>query len=97
VPGTSLGDWTNLNRQYENSSEFWLQFRLAAGRWAKLRCAASYALLPSDADGVSLLLPPSMYFLYYAYRPARLAVNHGARLLKSIPRHFARTNHAAGA
>lgn len=70
--------------QYENSSEFWLQFRLAGGWWAKLRCAAGYALLPSDADGESLRLPPRLFFLYYPYRPARLVVKYGAKAFRRI-------------
>jgi hypothetical protein len=37
--------------EHANSSEFWLQFKLAAGWWPKLRCAVGYALLPSDANG----------------------------------------------
>lgn len=75
--------------EYENSSEFWLQFKLAGGWWPKLRCTAAYALLPSDADGESLRLPPSLFFLYYIYRPARLTWKHGSSLLRSLSRNGA--------
>ncbi len=68
--------------EHETSSEFWLQFKLAAGWWQKLRCAAGYALLPSDADGESLRLPPWLYFLYYPYRPTRLMLKYGARFFR---------------
>jgi Uncharacterised nucleotidyltransferase len=68
---------------YENSSEFWLQFKLASGWWPKLRCTAAYALLPADADGESLSLPHGLYFLYYVYRPVRLAVKYATRLFRS--------------
>jgi hypothetical protein len=65
-------------------SEFGLQFRLATGCGSKLRCAAAYALVPSDADGQSLRLPPSLFFLYYLYRPSRLAWRHAGRSLRSL-------------
>ncbi|HKD66041.1 MAG TPA: nucleotidyltransferase family protein [Candidatus Binataceae bacterium] len=81
----------------ENFSDFGLQFKLAAGWWPKLQCTAAYALLPTDADGASLRLPRWLYLLYYPYRPARLAVKHGNKLLKSIRGGFPRPNHAAGA
>jgi hypothetical protein len=69
--------------QYETSPEFSLQFRLARGLWPKTRCAAAFALLPTDADGAALRLPPRLSFLHYPYRQARLAWKYGARLLRS--------------
>lgn len=69
--------------QYENSSELRLQLRLAAGWWPKLRCAAGYVLLPTDADG-ALRLPASLFFLYYAYRPVRLTAKYGMKLFRTI-------------
>ena len=69
--------------QYENSSELRLQLRLAAGWWPKLRCAAGYVLLPTDADG-ALRLPTSLFFLYYLYRPVRLTAKYGMKLFRMI-------------
>ena len=69
--------------QYENSSELRLQMRLAAGWWPKLRCAAGYVLLPTDADG-TLRLPSSLFFLYYLYRPMRLTAKYGMKLFRMI-------------
>jgi hypothetical protein len=69
--------------QHECSAELGLQLRLAGGWWPKLRCAAGYALLPSDADGV-LSLPARLSFLYYVYRPVRLTAKYGARLLRAV-------------
>jgi Uncharacterised nucleotidyltransferase len=62
--------------------DFWLELKLADGWWPKVRCAAARALLPTDADGQSLILPPSLYFLYYVYRPVRLALKHIAHFLR---------------
>jgi hypothetical protein len=66
--------------QHEHCAELALQLRLAGGWWPRLRCAAGYALLPSDADG-ALRLPRRLFFLYYLYRPVRLTAKYGARLL----------------
>jgi hypothetical protein len=66
---------------YETSPEFALQFKLAAGWWPKLRCAAGFALLPTDADG-ELRLPAPLFFLYYLLRPARLTAKYSARFLR---------------
>ena len=83
--------------QYENSSELRLQLRLAAGWWPKLRCAAGYVLLPTDADG-ALRLPASLFFLYYLYRPVRLTAKYGMKLFRAISgevtRHHVRTDSA---
>jgi Uncharacterised nucleotidyltransferase len=70
--------------QPEALSDFGLQFRLAAGWGPKLRCAAGYALLPSNADGASLRLPPSLFFLYYLFRPSRLAWKYAGSSLRSL-------------
>jgi len=72
-----------LPEDYATPSEFWLQIRLAGSWRAKLRYAAGYSLLPTEADGAALRLPPPLFFLYYPYRQARLAVKYGARLLRS--------------
>jgi hypothetical protein len=69
--------------QYESSSELRLQMRLADGWWPKLRCAAGYILLPTDADG-ALRLPASLFFLYYLYRPVRLTAKYGMKLFRLI-------------
>ena len=83
--------------QYENSSELRLQLRLAAGWWPKLRCAAGYVLLPTDADG-ALRLPASLFFLYYLYRPVRLTAKYGMKLFRvisgEVTRHHVRTDSA---
>jgi hypothetical protein len=63
-------------------SSFGLQFRLANGLWPKLRCALGFSILPTEADAESLPLPSSLSFLYYPYRPMRLAMKYGARLLR---------------
>jgi hypothetical protein len=63
-------------------SEFGLQFKLASGWWPKMRCAAGYALLPTNADAEGLRLPQSLSFLYYPYRPLRLALKYSARWVK---------------
>ncbi len=67
--------------EQERSSEFGLQLRLAPGMWPKIRCAAAFALLPSDADG-ALQLPAPLYLLYYLYRPLRLIAKYGARAVR---------------
>ncbi|MDO8432478.1 MAG: nucleotidyltransferase family protein, partial [Candidatus Binatus sp.] len=66
----------------ETLAAFRLQFRLASGIAAKLRCALGFSLLPTEADASSLPLPPALFFLYYAYRPARLALKYGAMVLR---------------
>jgi hypothetical protein len=71
-------------REPQALSEFGLQLRLATGWGAKLRCAASYVLLPSDADGESLRLPPALFFLYYLFRPWRLAWKYLKSSLRSL-------------
>jgi hypothetical protein len=75
--------------QYETSSELRLQLRLAKGVWPKLRCAAGYVLLPTTAD-VVLRLPPSLFFLYYLYRPVRLTSKYATKLLRMISGEVAR-------
>jgi hypothetical protein len=65
----------------ETLSSFGLQLKLASGLWPKLRCALGFSLLPTEADAESLPLPPALFFLYYPYRPIRLASKYGARLL----------------
>jgi hypothetical protein len=81
--------------EYESSSELWLQLRLADGWWPKMRCAAGYVLLPTAADG-ELQLPASLFFLYYLYRPVRLTVKYGTKLLRlisgEVTRHHAWTD-----
>jgi hypothetical protein len=74
---------TRRPEDYENSSEFWLHLQLAGGWWPKLRCAASYALLPTDSNGAVLKLSPPLYFLYYPYRQVCLGLKYGTRLLQS--------------
>lgn len=73
---------TGLPEEYESSSEFWIQVRLASGWRSKLRYTAGYALLPTEAEAERLNLPRSLFFLYYPYRQARLAVKYGARMLR---------------
>jgi hypothetical protein len=81
--------------QYETSSELRLQLRLADGWLPKLRCAAGYVLLPTDADG-ALRLPSSLFFLYYLYRPVRLTAKYGMKLFRvisgEVTRHHVRTD-----
>lgn len=74
---------TRTQDQYATSSEFGLQFKLATRWWPKLRCAAGYALLPTDADG-GLRLPAPLFFLYYLYRPVRLTAKYGTKVFQSI-------------
>lgn len=69
--------------QYATSSELPLQLRLAAGWWPKLRCATGYLLLPTAADA-ALQLPPSLFFLYYFYRPLRLTTKYATKLVRMI-------------
>ena len=78
--------------QYETSSELRLQLRLADGWWPKLRCAAGYVLLPTTADG-AIRLPRSLFFLYYLYRPVRLAAKYTGKLFRTISGEMTR-NHA---
>ena len=75
---------TRMPGQYATLSGFRLQFTLATGWWSKLRCAAGHALLPSDADGQSWRLPPSLFFLYYLYRPIRLTLKYAAEFHRRI-------------
>jgi hypothetical protein len=82
--------------QRQALSEFGLQFRLAAGWRSKLRCAAAYALVPSDADGQSLRLPPSLFFLYYLFRPSRLAWRYAGSSLRSLAGKIAHANGFGG-
>jgi hypothetical protein len=83
--------------QYETSSELRLQLLLAVGWWPKVRCAAGYILLPTDADG-ALRLPASLFFLYYLYRPVRLTAKYTMKLFRMISgemdRHHVRTDGA---
>jgi Uncharacterised nucleotidyltransferase len=73
---------TNSLHEYESSSEFWLQVRLASSWRSKLRYSTGYVFLPTEADGESLNLPRSLFFLYYPYRQVRLALKYGARLFR---------------
>ena len=50
------------------------------GFWAYL----GTVMTPEWKDRQALELPPSLSFLYYAYRPLRLVRSHGANLLKRI-------------
>jgi hypothetical protein len=69
---------TNSPERYEASSEFWLQVRLASGWSSKLRYSAAQVFLPTEADGESLNLARSLFFLYYPYRQVRLALKYAA-------------------
>ncbi len=73
-----------LPEDYATPSEFKLQIGLADGIGAKLRYAAAYALLPTEADAASLRLPYRLSFLYYPYRQARLAFKYGGRIVRAL-------------
>ena len=48
-------------------------------RQHRLRYLTGHYLTPSEAEYKVLRLPPSMYFLYYPFRPARLLTKHVLR------------------
>jgi len=50
----------------------------------KLRCAVSTLTTPGLGEWRLVMLPASLYGLYYLLRPLRLAVKHGWRLLRAI-------------
>ena len=54
-------------------------------RQHRLRYLTGHYLTPSEAEYKALQLPPSMYFLYYPFRPARLLTKHVLR--SSITEH----------
>ena len=54
--------------------------RRPGGFWTYL----GTVMTPEWKDRQALELPPSLSFLYYAYRPLRLVRSHGANLLKRI-------------
>jgi hypothetical protein len=49
-------------------------FRFAAGPRARIRIIEGIFLRPTEAEWKLVRLPPNLYWLYYAVRPARLAV-----------------------
>ena len=49
-------------------------FRFATGPLARIRIIQGIFLRPTEAEWKLVRLPPNLYWLYYAVRPARLAV-----------------------
>lgn len=66
-------------------SEWVVPIRTIASVRGRLRYLASRALTPNIDDLDFLPLPPSLYPLYYAMRPFRLAWQQGRRLFVDVP------------
>jgi hypothetical protein len=68
-------DWVSVEKSL-------FHLRVRERPWDGLRYTLSLALEPNDADWTALRVPAPFTFLYYLFRPVRLAIKYGRLVLR---------------